>query len=74
MPADLYGPAGLLVALVIAVGWLWRDHLRSDEEDRKQRDAFQALNEAIVPALRELTQAVTETTREAATRHRRGDE
>jgi hypothetical protein len=43
VPAELYGPLGLLVALSIAVGWLWREHLKSDEEDRRQRDEALAL-------------------------------
>ena len=38
MPAELYGPAGLLVALAFAVAALWRDHVRADADDRSQRD------------------------------------
>lgn len=38
MPAELYGPLGLLVGLGLAVAALWRDHLRADADDRVQRD------------------------------------
>ena len=38
MPPELLGPFGLLIALGIAVGVLWRDHLRADADDRVQRD------------------------------------
>jgi len=34
----LLGPTALLVAALIAVGVLWRDHTRADADDRAQRD------------------------------------
>lgn len=39
MPPELLGPGALLVAALIAVGVLWREHLRGDADDRRQRDA-----------------------------------
>lgn len=50
MPADLFGPLGLLVALAFAVSALWRDHLRADADDRAQRDRALAISEAQVIA------------------------
>lgn len=42
-PPELLGPYGLLVALGIAVIALWRDHLRSDADDRKDADDWKAI-------------------------------
>lgn len=36
---DLTTVVGAVGALVTVVGVLWRDHVRADAEDRKQRDA-----------------------------------
>lgn len=38
IPPELLGPAGLLVASLLVIGVLWRDHLRADADDRAQRD------------------------------------
>lgn len=35
---DLTTAAGVIVALATVVGVLWRDHVRADAEDRRQRD------------------------------------
>ena len=49
MPSpEILGPLGLTIALGIAVGLLWREHLKADAEDRKQRDlALDLLDRAI---------------------------
>ena len=73
IPPELLGPAGLLVALLLAVAALWRDHLRADADDRTQRDKAMAIAEAIVPALRNLTGALEADTRDRTTRHRVDD-
>lgn len=39
MPPEFLGPSALLVAALVTVGVLWRDHLRADKDDRDQRDA-----------------------------------
>ena len=38
MPADLTTAAGVISALVVIVGVLFRLHLQADAEDRRQRD------------------------------------
>lgn len=39
MPSpDLTTAAGVIGALAVVVGILWRDHQRADAEDRRQRD------------------------------------
>lgn len=48
MPPELFGPLGLLVALSLAVAALWRDHVRADQDDRDQRDRWQAIAEKLV--------------------------
>ena len=37
-PEALLGPFALLAAALIAVGVLWREHLKADADDRTQRD------------------------------------
>lgn len=69
-PADIYGPYGALVLLLIACGWLVRDHLRADKEDRDQRDQALRLVEGLVEPVKELAAAA----KESAKRHRADDE
>ena len=38
MPPEILGPLGLLVGAVTAVTILWREHLKADADDRRQRD------------------------------------
>jgi hypothetical protein len=38
MPPDLLGPTAALVGAVIAVGALWREHIRAVADVRAQRD------------------------------------
>ena len=57
MPADLYGPLGLLIGLSLAVGALWRDHMRADADDRAQRDVALAGWREQTAATREQTAA-----------------
>jgi len=37
-PEALLGPFALLAAALLAVGVLWREHLKADADDRTQRD------------------------------------
>lgn len=73
MPPELFGPAGLLVALLVAVAALWRDHLRADAEDRKQRDNALAGWAAQTEATNRLATAIEQQSREQSERHRRAD-
>jgi hypothetical protein len=38
VPIELFGPSALLVAALMVVGALWREHLRHDADVRKTRD------------------------------------
>ena len=44
-PEALLGPFALLAAALIAVGVLWREHLKADADDRAQRDLAERLLE-----------------------------
>lgn len=57
---DILGPYGALVLLLIACGWLVRDHLRADKEDRDQRDQALRLVEGLVDPVKELAAAAKE--------------
>jgi hypothetical protein len=37
--SDLLGPVGALIGAVAVAVVLWREHIKADAEDRKQRDA-----------------------------------
>ena len=69
----ILGPAGVVVVLLYIAWILWRDHLRSDEEDRKQRDRALALTEALIPAVDRLTSAVLADIEDRAKRRRESD-
>ena len=58
MPAEIYGPAGLLVAALAAVVALWRSHERSDTDVRTQRDVAIAGWKAQTDATNRLADAI----------------
>lgn len=68
MPWDqLLGPWGLVVAALIAVAVLWRSHVKEDERQRIDADAWKALVQLLVPkidglggGMEKLTTAVTD--------------
>lgn len=43
MPPEVYGPAGALVLLGIAVAALWRSHQQQDADVRTDRDFWRDL-------------------------------
>jgi hypothetical protein len=55
MPADPLTVAGVVAIAGTIIGILWRDHLRSDTEDRKQRDEAIAGWRASTAALNRLS-------------------
>jgi len=73
MPPELLGPVGLTVALGIALAVLWRDHLRSDADDRAQRDGAIERLKALDAAVNRLAAAVERDSRDRAQRHRTED-
>ena len=58
MPAEILGPIGLTVAALIAVGVLWREHVKDDADDRAERDAWKALALNQGQDIRKLTDVV----------------
>jgi hypothetical protein len=50
VPPDLTTAAGVITALLVVVGVLWRAHLLADADDRQQRDKALALLEAALAA------------------------
>ena len=56
MPPELLGSTGLLVAALLTVGVLWRDHMRSTADDRKQRDDWKAAALAAQATVARLTE------------------
>lgn len=74
MPPDAFlGPAALLVAALVAVGALWREHLKADADDRAQRDKAIALLEATLDGTQRMARAWEERNRRDAAQRRRGD-
>lgn len=73
MPADLYGPFGLLIALGLAVAALWRDHVRADADDRLQRDLAVTGWREQTAATNRLADAIETRERDLANRTRRGE-
>lgn len=80
MPPELLGPYALTAAALIAIGVLWRDHLRSDADVRSQRDraidiaaAQVAATKSVAEGQEELAITLREYIREQASRIRRGD-
>lgn len=73
VPPELVGPvAGLILALAVA-GILWREHLRADAEDRKQRDDMFAINEKLRDIIAWQADAISKDTRDRAGRRRADD-
>lgn len=80
MPPELLGPTGLLIALLLAVAALWRDHLRADADDRAQRDqaiagwqAQTAATDRVADATIALSEAIRARAQDDAARHRQED-
>ena len=57
MPPEILGPFGALVAALIAVGVLWRNHERNDRDVIAQRDRAMAGWEAQTKATNDVTLA-----------------
>ena len=73
-PEQLVGPFALTFGSVAVVIALWRDHLRSDADDRAVRDRSLAIAEHLTDAVNRLTDALEQQARDHAARQRRGDE
>lgn len=74
MPGDaLLGPLALLVAALLAIGVLWREHMRADQDDRDQRDKAMLLLEAALDGTKRMATAWEERNKRDAAARRRGD-
>ena len=74
MPPDaLLGPLALLVGSLLAVGVLWREHMKADQDDRDQRDKALALLEQSLANNKAAIAAWDKRTAADAARARRGD-
>lgn len=69
----LLGPGALLIAALLAVAVLWRDHLRADADDRTQRDRALALLETSLANNKSAIAAWDRRNQSDAARHRRAD-
>ena len=74
MPDALLGPLALLVGALIAVGVLWKSHVDSDNDVRKQRDEALAGWRAQTTATDRLANAIEVRTRREARTKRQDDE
>jgi hypothetical protein len=75
VPDELLGPGALLIASLVAIGFLWRDHLRSDTDDRSERDEWRSIAVRYAEQIPALTQAVDKlTTAVREMDERRGDQ
>jgi hypothetical protein len=63
VPDELLGPGALLVAALVTISFLWRDHLRSDTDDRAERDRWQSVALELLERIPGLTAAVAEQTK-----------
>lgn len=80
MPPELFGPLGLTVGALLAVGALgrvikvlWDKHLEADAEDRRQRDDTFALLKDAVDGTKRLAAALEARNRRDAARQRKTD-
>lgn len=73
MPPEILGPLGLTVAALATIAILWRDHLRSDADDRKERDDWKAIAGRYAEQIPGLTQAVERLTASAGVAHGQAD-
>lgn len=73
VPPELLGPAALTVGALIVVGVLWREHLRADAEDRKQRDDQLAINEKLRDTISQLSGALEQDSERRRDRRRASD-
>ena len=71
---ELLGPFGLVVGAVVALGVLWREHLRADAEDRRQRDDAIAEAREQTAVTKRLADALEARNRRDAGRRRREDQ
>jgi len=60
---QLLGPVAALAGALVVVGALWRDHVRSDTDDRLERDSWRALAIKLMDEIPGLSRAVAEQTR-----------
>lgn len=74
MPPEVLGPVGLTIGLLVALSVLWREHVRSDEDDRKQRDIALEGWRAQTEATKRLADAIEKRNRADAERRRAGDQ
>ena len=73
MTPELLGPSALLAAALLAVGVLWREHLKADQDDRDQRDRAIGLLEQLVPSVNRMADAWEARNKADAARRRRND-
>ena len=62
VPDELLGPGALLVAALFTIGVLWRDHARSDKDDRDERDRWRQVAIDLMAQIPGLTAAVAQQT------------
>lgn len=74
MPSEqLLGPLALLVAALLAVGVLWREHLKADQDDRDQRTEAIALLKVALDGNKAMADAWDRRNRADEARRRRED-
>lgn len=73
VPPELLGPAALTVGALIVVGVLWREHVRSDADVRKQRDDLAVINATLRGTLDKMSDVVEQDSADRVGRRRHGD-
>jgi len=74
LPPDVVAIGGAIItALVAVVGLLWREHLRADAEDRKQRDEALTLLRDAIDGTKRMADAWEDRNRRDAARRRSSD-
>lgn len=73
MPPELLGPTGLLVACLLVIAALWKEHLKADQDDRDQRDKAMVITADLAAGNLKMGNAWEERNREDANRQRRDD-